>query len=189
VTDIATLPAPKPDRRAGYPRSAVTGRPRRPVVALLAGACWAAAMAWEVLTYARLWWTAHTVTGLPDAARLFAWFEPEPVSGLAVGLVIATGAILVLVVAAAGAIAYNAWQGKRWTRWGGLVALAVTGLTYLLHPLAIWALAPAALAAALLWLPPFKHFCDAIAPAPRPTGRLPLDATPVAYGPQQLIGN
>jgi hypothetical protein len=186
---IATLPALQPTAAEAYPRSPVTGRPRRPALVAAIGVCYALAIAATVLGYARLWWLAASVDRLTEAARVFAWANPDPVSWQAVVLVIATALTAVVVVGGLGALAYNTWQGRRWVRWGGLAALAVTGLTYLLNLWATLALAPAALAALLVWLPPVKRFCAAMAPAARATGRRPVDPTPVAYGPQTLLGN
>jgi hypothetical protein len=186
---IATLPPLPAPAAVAYPRSPVTGRPARPAAVLLAGVLYGLAIAVTALGYGRLWWDAASVERLLEAARVFRWAEPDPVSWQAVVLVIATALVVVIVVGCCGAVAYNAWQGRRWVRWGGLVALGVTGLTYLLNDWATAALAPAAGAALILWLPPVTAFCRAMTGPARATGRLALDRTPVAYGPQTLIGN
>jgi hypothetical protein len=174
---------------AAYPLSPRTGRPRRPVAVALAAAWFGLAGGTAAVAYGWLWGTAATVTRLTEAARLFAWTAPDPVSPLAVGLVIATAAITALVMAVFGAVAYNAWQGRAWTRWGALAALAVSaGLTYLLHPYASAAVLPAALGAAVLWLPSVRRFNAAMTPPPA-AGLVPVDTRPVRYGPQALLAD
>jgi hypothetical protein len=188
--DIATIPAVPVPPELSHRRSPVTGRPARPVVLAVAETLLGLGIALVPVAYGRLWWDAASVSRLAQASRLFGWVDPDPVSWQAVGLVIASGLLSVLIVAALGVIAYNAWQGRLWTRWGGFVALVVAGgAAYLSHP---WTLAvvPAAFGATiLLWLPPFRAFCRASATGAKPTGRKPVDPTPVAYGSQQLLGN
>jgi hypothetical protein len=75
------------------------------------------------------------------------------VSFLTIVMVLTIGAIGALVATSAGAIAYNSWSGRRWTRIGGIVAFAISALTILLNPLAMVAMIPVAVGAGLLWLP------------------------------------
>jgi hypothetical protein len=187
--EIATLPPLAAETVPVYPPSRLTGRPRRPAALAAAAALSGLAGGTAAVAYGCLWWTASTVTGLPAAARLFAWTRPDPVSVLAVALVVVTALLTALVVALFGAIAHNAWQGRRWTRWGALATLAVAaGLTYLLHPYAMAALVPAALGAGALWLPAVGRFNAAMAKPPVPA-RLPVDPRPVRYGPQTLLAD
>lgn len=136
-----------------YPVSPRTGEPSRPVLLgvavglLVAGAVVAAVGLVKVL------WDAATVTGYHTAARVLEWTKPNPVSFLTIVMVLTVGAIGAAVVTAASTIAYNAWNGRSWTRIGGLVAVAVSLLTILLNPLAMVAMAPVAMGAGLLWLP------------------------------------
>jgi hypothetical protein len=187
--EIATLPTLQVDQPDTYPVSPVTGQPRRPALVGLASGCFWAAGAVTAVAYGWLWWTAASVTRLTEAARLFAWTTPDPVSALAVTLVIVTALITVIVIAACGTIAYNAWHGQSWARIGGLIALAVTGLTYLLHPYALFTIAPAAIGAALLWLPPIRRFTVAMTPPVRSTTPVAVDARPIRYGRQPLMGD
>jgi len=76
-------------------------------------------------------------------------------------MVLTIGAIGALVATAAGAMAYNAWNGRRWTRIGGIVAFAISALTILLNPLAMVAMAPIAIGAGLLWLPQIGRYFSA----------------------------
>ncbi len=145
--------APAPVGVAGYPVSARTGEPARPVPLgiavglLIAGGVVSSAGLVKVL------WDCASVTRYHTAARVLEWTKPDPVSFLTIVMVITIGAIGAAVATAAGAIAYNAWNGRGWTRIGGLVALAVSALTILLNPLAMVAMIPVAIGAGLLWLP------------------------------------
>ena len=208
--DIATLPAPPPADRAGYPVSAHTGLPRRPGWLVVTCAVFAVHIAGVVWCFASFWWLAASVTRLPQSNRLFGWLTPDPVSFLTVALVLLTAAIAIGAVGAWGAVMFNAWQGRRGVRWGVLAGLAASGLTVWLqtdvlsfglfrylpgfaHALVwptAWAGAGVTVAAAVtLWLPPFRRFCQAMTPAPRPQDLRPVDLGPVVYGPQRLIGN
>lgn len=150
--EIGVLP-PTPPGVSSYPVSPRTGEPARPVFLgvavglLLAGAAVAAAGLVKVL------WDAATVTRYHTAARVLEWTKPNPVSFLTIVMVLTIGAIGAAVVTAAAAIAYNAWNGRTWTRIGGIVAFAVSLLTILLNPLAMVAMAPIAVGAGMLWLP------------------------------------
>lgn len=149
---IGVLPPVAPGV-SSYPISPRTGEPARPVLLgiavglLLAGSVVAAAGLVKVL------WDAASVTRYHVAARVLEWTKPNPVSFLTIVMVLTIGAIGAAVVAAPAAIAYNSWNGRSWTRVGGLVAVAVSLLTILLNPLAMVAMAPVALGAGLLWLP------------------------------------
>jgi hypothetical protein len=163
-----------------------------------------------VWCFASFWWLAASVTRLSQANRLFAWLKPDPVSLLTVGLVLTSAAIAAAAVATWAALIFNAWQGRRWVRWGAFLGLAASGLTVWLqinvlsfglfrrlpavaHSLiwpAAWAGVVVTVAAVVVWwLPPFSRFCAAMTPPPHPRGRQPVDRRPVVYGPQQLIGN
>lgn len=150
--EIGVLPPALPGV-GSYPVSPRTGEPARPAVLgvavglLLAGAAVAAAGLVKVL------WDAATVTRYHTAARVLEWTKPNPVSFLTIVMVLTIGAIGAAVVTAAAAIAYNAWNGRTWTRIGGIVAFAVSLLTILLNPLAMVAMAPIAVGAGMLWLP------------------------------------
>jgi hypothetical protein len=182
------LPPLPPASVTAYPVSPRTGQPRRPPPVIAVTCLFALAGAVVAVAYGWLWRIAATVTRLPEAARLFAWTTPDPVSFLAVFLVVLTAVVTVVVTAVCGALAYNVWAGRAWTRPGGLVALAVTGLAYLLHPYALAAVVPAALAALLLWLPAVRRFNAAMA-KPAPPGILPIDRRLVRYGPQSFFAD
>ena len=144
-----------------HPVSLRTGEPVRPVPlaiacgALVAGAVVSSAGLVQVL------WDAATVTGYHTAARVLMWTKPQPVSFLTIVMVLTIGAIGAVVATSACTIAYNAWNGHRWTRIGGIVALVLSGLTYLLNPLAMVAMIPVAIGAGLLWLPQVSRYFGA----------------------------
>ena len=149
---IAVLAPYKPTVGA-YPVSPRTGEPVRPVVLGISCGILVAGAVVSSVGLVKVLWDAGTVTGYHTAARVLAWTKPEIVSFLTIVMVLTIGAIGALVATAACAIAYNAWNGRRWTRIGGIVAVAISGLTYLLNPIATAAIIPVAIGAALLWLP------------------------------------
>jgi hypothetical protein len=138
---------------AAYTVSPRTGEPAHPlplriaVGLLITGGVVSSAGLVKVL------WDCATVTGFHTAARVLEWTKPNPVSFLTIVMVLTIGAIGATVATAAGTIAYNAWNGRGWTRIGGLVAVAISALTILLNPLAMSAMVPIVIGAGLLWLP------------------------------------
>jgi hypothetical protein len=157
---IDVLPPVTPTVGA-YPVSARTGEPQRPaLLGVSVGLLIAGAVISSIGLVAVLW-KAATVTGYHTAARVLEWTKPNPVSFLTIVMVITIGAIGALVATSACVIAYNAWNGRRWARVGGLVAVAISGLTFLLNPLAMWAMVPVAVGAGLLWLPQVGRYLAA----------------------------
>ncbi len=149
---IAVL-APYKPTVGTYPVSPRTGEPARPVILGVSVALFVGGAAVSSVGMVKVLWDAATVTGYHTAARMLEWTKPQPVSFLTVVMVLTIGAIGALVAAACGTVAYNAWSGRSWARVGGIVAVALSGLTYLLNPMATVAIAPVALGAGLLWLP------------------------------------
>ena len=186
-TEIATLPPLAVAATTAYPRSARTGEPRRPALLLAAIAAGWLSVAVTIGAFAQWWWRAAHVADFPTSARLLEWTQPDPVSALAIVLVITIAIIAVVMVAAAGTIAYNAWAGARWVRVGALVALGVTGLSYLLTWWFMAAMVPLAIAAILLFLPPVKRFLDAMATYHTPLPVM-VPTSNIRYGPQPQIG-
>ena len=141
-----------------YPVSTRTGEPARPVVLGVSVGLLVTGAVISSVGLVKVLWDAATVTGYHTAARVLEWTKPDPVSFLTIVMVLTIGAIGALVATAAGAIAYNSWNGRRWTRIGGIVAFAISALTILLNPLAMVAMVPIATGAALLWLPQIGHY-------------------------------
>jgi len=185
---IATWPALTPETEKRYPVSARTGEPRRPRILLVAIiACWLS-VACTVVAFGAWWWQAVHIPTFTSSARLLTWTHPDPVSALAIVMVILVGLIGLLMVAAAGTVAYNAWAGKRWIRVGALVCVAVTGLSFLLTWWFSSAMIPLAIGAALLWLPPVNRFFTAMDDLQTvPAVQVPTAG--ILYGPQTLIGH
>jgi hypothetical protein len=137
-----------------------TGLPRRPVIiAVVAGLGYGSATL-TCLVYAWSWWQAASISGYHESARLISWIKPDPVSFLTIVLVLTVALCTVLAVVAAGAVAYNAWHGKRWIRRGSWIALAVSCLTFLCHPWAPIAIVPLLAAAVLLHLSRAGRYFD-----------------------------
>ncbi|MCL2784460.1 MAG: hypothetical protein FWD55_03290 [Propionibacteriaceae bacterium] len=188
IAEIATFPALAAEEKTGYPLSLRTGEPRRPVVLLAAiAACWLSVVV-TIIAFGRWWWLASGVDNFHSTAYLLAWTKPDPVSALAVIMVIVIGLIVLLMVAAAGVAAYNAWTGQPWIRTGALICLGVTALSLLLNLWFAAAMIPLAAGAALLWLPEVQGFIagmqdfHTVEPVVVPT-------TGIKYGPQPLIGS
>jgi len=187
TVSIATLPAVAVVAPEAYPVSERTGEPRRPPILLAAvGAAWLS-VAVTIAAFGWWWWQAATIKGLSASARLLTWTNPDPVSGLAIAMVMVIAVIGVLMVAAGGVVAYNAWAGQGWVRVAGLVCLGITGLSFLVSWWLSAAMIPLAIAVALLWLPPVKPFMAAMA-AVGTSPEVVAPTTGIKYGPQPLIG-
>lgn len=181
---IATLPPQALQAPQGHPFSPRTGEPRRPV--LLAVACGLLYGGGVVASAGllKVLWDSATIAGFPTAARVLTWIpDLKPVSVLTVVMVLLIALVGVAVAAAAGVAAYNAWNGHAWSRIAGLVAVAVSLLTILLNPLAMVAMAPIAVGAGLLWLPPLAPYFAAWQALRRHQPFHPHYAGDVHYGP------
>jgi magnesium-transporting ATPase (P-type) len=185
--EIATLPPVQPEHATGDPRSERTGEPRRPPLLIAAIVLGWLSVAMTIAAFVLWWWDAASITAFHTSALLLYWTKPDPVSALAIVMVILISLIALLMVTAAGTFAYNAWAGQRWIRLGGLVCLAVTGLSFLLNPGFSLAMIPLAVAVILLWLPPVKKFLVAMVDFRTPRSVV-VPTTDIRYGPQPLIG-
>jgi len=187
ASTIATLPPLEPDAEQAYPLSARTGEPSRPLLLLVAIVlCWIS-VACTVAAFAWWWSQAAHIPTFPTSARLLQWTNPDPVSALAIVMVILVGIIALLMVAAAGTTAYNSWAGQRWIRVAGLVCLGVTGLSFLLNWWFSVAMIPLAIGVGLLWLPPATRFFSAMSRF-HTVEPVQVETTGIKYGPQPLIG-
>ena len=184
---IATWPALVPEEEKKYPLSPRTGEPRRPRTLLAAiVSCWAS-VACTIVAFGGWWWQAAHIPTFTSSARLLTWTHPDPVSALAIVMVMLIGLIGLLMVAAAGTVAYNAWAGKRWIRVGSLVCLGVTGLSFLLAWWFSIAMIPLAVGAGLLWLPSVNSFFTAMDDL-QTVHPVQVPTTDIRYGPQTLVG-
>lgn len=93
-----------------------------------------------------------------QAAWLLGQFDTEPGSLGRVLLAVAVTVIALLIGIASAITGYYAYDGRRWTRWSALVALALSLLSLMLIPLAWATIGLAAIAAAALWLPPSTRY-------------------------------
>jgi hypothetical protein len=141
-----------------YPVSGRTGEPVRPVVLPASCGLLVAGAVVSSVGLVKVLWDAATVTGYHTAARVLEWTKPDPVSFLTIVMVLTIGAIGALVATSAGTIAYNAWNGHRWTRVGGIVAAVISALTILLNHMAMVAMIPIAIGAGLLWMPQVARY-------------------------------
>lgn len=155
--EIATLP-PLDELEAGIPISQNTGQPRRAKVMVaanvlfyLASVVSAAALAWS-------WWTAIHMATFAHSSKLVELWQPRPGgwrSVVAVTLMCVIGAVMTAAPAVA---ALNSWNGHRWSRIAGLVAVLLGCLGYLLNPIA-WAPPVLSLVGTvLLWTAPVTRY-------------------------------
>jgi magnesium-transporting ATPase (P-type) len=185
---IETLPAQVVEVSRDYPLSERTGEPKRPITVLIAIVFAWMSVAVTVGAFCWGWWViANDTSQFHPAARILTWTHPDPVSALAIVMVLVVGLICVLMVAAAGVVAYNAWAGAPWIRIGALVCLGVLLLSVLLNWWFTAAMAPLAIAAGLLWLPVVKRYLTAVALS-KEVAVIEIPSTNIVYGRQPLIG-
>lgn len=171
----------EPPPLAAYPINPRTGEPTRP------WAVWASAIAFFLATgvigvaIAWVYWDA--VSRFAEASWLMGQWPTEPGSVWRVLLAIAVTLVAITVGGVASVVGYHGWVGYRWTRLGGLVAVALACLSLLLNQVA-WAAIPlCVLGAGLLWLPAAGRFFAACHARrhPAPTFAAPIGS--VTYGP------
>ena len=163
------------------PLSPKTGEPVRPaflVVSVVLSYLGSAAAAVGLLL--AMW---HAVSDYQHSAQLIEWVKPKQVSFLGLFLMVLVVAIGALVAGVIGVIGYCAWCGRGWTRWGGLVVVALSALSWLITPITAICMVFAAAAAALLWTPPVTRFFTTFAALRgRSAPRAPFRTEPVVYG-------
>lgn len=173
---IATWAAPDPAAGTPVPLSGRTGEPTR--VATIWVASVAGYLAVAVLTVAlmMIYWQAAVIGSLTfdegtgewiyrfDASQfthaswLMAQFETEPGSLGRVLLAVAVTVIVLLIGVACAITGYYAYDGRSWTRWSALIALALSTMALMLNPVATVAIGLAAITAGALWLPPSGRY-------------------------------
>lgn len=160
---IATLP-PLPVLNNELPTSARTGEPPRPALALVALVSLLLAAAGVAVTYGIHWWAAASPGNYASSARLIQWVEPEPGKWLALTLEGVLAIVAALVAGACGIAGVQAWNGHRWSRWAGVVALVLAGgLTALFDWTGLVAVGLALVGTTVLLLPPVTRFFAAFA--------------------------
>ena len=169
---IATLP-PLPVLNNELPTSTRTGEPPRPALALVSLVSLALAAVGVAVTYGLHWWAAANPGNYANSARLIEWVDPEPGKWLALALEGALAILAALVAGACGVAGVQAWNGHRWSRWAGLVALVLAGgFTALFDWTGLIAVALALVGTVLLFTPPLTRFFGAFTSF-RNVGRAP----------------
>lgn len=163
------------------PGTTVAGEPRRPALAWLAFALLGVAAAIDIVALLVGMW--RSVHDFANAAWLQAAVPTSLGDPLRVLLVFAIWLSAVAIAATACVTGYYAWSGYGWTRWAGLIAIAVGCLAFLGNSLAPWCLAPLALGAGCLWLPPMRRFFAAWRALRHPAPVASPPPAAVSYGP------
>lgn len=178
---IATLPILPEANTALAPIDPRSGEPRRPwtiwvatILCYLTGAIVALALGIIFL---------DAITKFAVASWLTGTVQTEPGSWLRVLLVCCCALIAAAVAGAAGVVGYHAWNGRGWTRIGGIVATVVAALSLMLTPLAAVSIAPVAIAAGLVWLPVSGRFFATFEALRHPVPSVPAPLHNVYYGP------
>ncbi len=166
------------DRRGLDPR---TGEPRRPGVIWAATALFYAGIGAVTAGLLLAFW--QSIDTFETAAWLNGVWPTEPGSGWRVPIVTALFLVTVLIGYASIVAGYYAWLGYAWTRWAGLVAVAVSLLALLMNPLAIAGIPLVAAGAALLWTPASRRFFGQWTALRHPEPTYPTVVDEVYYGP------
>lgn len=157
-SEIESLP-PLSQISNEVPLSPRTGEPRRPALVAIAATLCCLAVASLAFAYGWHWYRAAYSTTYPISAHLTQWVEPEPGKWLSLFFEFVYAALVGVAGGAAGVVGFHAWNGRRWTRIGGFVAVAIAGITALLMNLyGLIAVGLVALATILLWLPPLRRY-------------------------------
>ncbi len=173
---IATWAAPDPAAGTPVPISRRTGEPTRVATIWIAATAGYLAVAVLTVALAMIYWQAAVIGSLTfdeadgewtyqfdasqftQASWLMAQFETEPGSLGRVLLAVAVTLITLLIGIACAITGYYAYDGRAWTRWSALVALALSAMALMLNPLATVAIGLAAIAAVAVWLPPSGRY-------------------------------
>ncbi len=155
---IATLP-PLEELNDEVPLSPRTGQPRRPAILLGAAVLSYLAASALALSYAIHWWDAVHPDTYPTSARLIEWVDPDPGKWLSLTLEVILAAAIVLAAGATAVAGFQAWNGWRWARWAGPVAVALAGaFALVVNNWALIGVGLAAVSAALVFLPPVNRY-------------------------------
>lgn len=173
---IATWTAPDAVPTTALPISRRTGEPTRVWTIWIASAASYLAIGVLAVALMFIYWQAAVIGSLTfdeatgewiyqfdasqfmQASWLMAQFETEPGSLGRVLLAVAVTVIVLLIGIACAITGYYAYDGRRWTRWSALIALALSAMALMLNPPAYVAIGLAAIAAAAVWLPPSARY-------------------------------
>lgn len=158
-----------------------TGEPRRPLWVWVSAALLHVGTA--TITVGLLWAFWGSVRTFEEAAWLNRVVPTEPGALLRVLMVTALFVVTLLIGAAASITAYYGWWGHRWTRWAGVITIALAPLALMINPVASWGIVPLVVGAALLWLPPVTRWFERWWVRRHPAPSVPGTADAVQYGP------
>lgn len=163
-----------------------TGEPRRPLLAWVALVSFLSAAGLVLVALLFAMW--RSVSHFEDAAWLNRVVPTSLGDPFRVVLALGVWSIGVTIGAVASITGYYAWAGYGWTRWCGLVALALGGLSFMMNAPAPWCLPPLAVGAAVLWTPSLRRFFAAWTAIHHPEPRFPEVPQRVIYGPISRFG-
>lgn len=154
--EIVTLP-PLEIVDDSLPLSPRTGQPRRVPTVVAANIAWNVSALVVAICYARHWWAAAHAETFQASAWAIRALAPKPGDWPSLVLVSGLAALATATAAAAMITAFQAWNGWRWARIAGFVAIALSvGNTLVLDPTGALGWVGVALAVAgevCLWLP------------------------------------
>ncbi len=179
--EILTLP-PLDEFEPAIPISGSTGQPRRGKVMVVGMAFLYAAAISGVVSLALAWWDTIHVATWPHSTRLFALAGVRAGSWQSVLLVVAMGLIGAIMVTVPAIAGFNAWNGHRWSRVVGIVAVVVSGLAWLMNPIAWAGLPLSVVGAAILWTRPVTRYYGHWEQFRGGEPRRPVEYTHVVYG-------
>ena len=156
--EIATLP-PLAELNLETPLSPRTGEPRRPAVLWIASALLYLSVVAVAFSYGWHWYRAAYPEHYAISAHLTQWVEPDPGKWFSLTLEFVYTGLALLAAGAAGVTGFQAWNGRRWSRIAGLVAIALAGVqTLLVNQYGYIALGIVAVGVGLLFLPPVSRY-------------------------------
>ncbi len=160
-----------------------TGQPRRTGwVAVPMFFLYAASIAAAVVG-AIVWWRSIQIGRFHEASRLAGWVNMPPYVWQSVVTACAVVLIAVILVAAPAVAAYNAWCGHGWSRLAAWVAVATSGLGFLLNNWIAVSTGLATIGALGLLLPGARRFFEQWRRFGHGPNTVEDEACDVFYGP------
>lgn len=160
-----------------------TGEPARPWSVWASAALFSVGTALVFVGLGVAFWVGIDMALFNSTTWLHSAFPTGPGSLVRVALVTAEFVLALLIGAAALIAGYYGWWGYRWSRWAGLVAVAVALGALVLNPWAYGGIAAIAVGAGLLWLPASQAFLARWHVRRNPAPPEPTIVDDVYYGP------
>lgn len=182
VKEIQTYP-PLDEWEPAIPISEATGQPIRDKVMLIGAGFLYASSAVSAAALAWAWWRMINIESFHQSVKLLEMTTPRPGSWQSVVYAILICAIGAAMVTAPALAAFNAWNGHKWSRIAGAVAVGVSLLAFLMNTLAWVAVPLAMIGAAVLWLPQVTTYFNQWARFRAVPPPEPLPFREVEYGP------